>query len=185
MDDPLTKMKRTHVFLWIALALPTFLLAGCSRKEIASSNAASKSPDSSSPVTATTNSPATSNQSPPAPAASESPKLVGVYEAREVENKGVVTLISHIKTVFSFTPDGTYSRVSQVKGKTYHSDGGRFRIEAPDKLILEIQIAERNIKNPSIIKEFRFTLSPDGDELKVISEKGTATYQRIARHKDS
>jgi hypothetical protein len=178
-------MKRTHVVLWIALGLPAFLLAGCTGKEIASSNSAGSTPAASHPVSATANSPAISNQSPSSPAATEPAKLIGVYEAREVENKGVVTLISHIKTVFSFTPDGTYSRVSQIKGKTYHSDGGRFRIEPPDKLVLEIQIADRNMQSPSITKELRFSLSPDGDELKITSAKGTATYQRIAKRKDS
>jgi hypothetical protein len=93
-----------------------------------------------------------------------------------------VTLISQIKTVFVFRPDGTYSRVSQVKGKTYHSDSGQWRIEAPDKLVITIQISDKNIKSPAVIKTQRFILSPDGDELKLISVKkeSTAIFQRTA-----
>jgi hypothetical protein len=175
-------MRRTYFVLSIALVSLTFLLAGCKGKEIASSNSASASPS----VNANVNSSVTSGaQSVATPPASEPPRLLGVYEAREVENKGVVTLISHIKTIFSFTADGTYSRVSQIKGKTYHSDGGQFRIEAPDKLVLTIQIADKNIKSPRIVKQLRFSLSPDGDELKLTSEKGTATYQRTAKPKAS
>ncbi len=179
-------MKKTNLVLSIALVLVTFLLPGCKAKEIASSTWAPASPGSSPSVTANANSPATSaSQSAVTPPASETPKLLGTYEAREVENKGVVTLISHIKTIFSFTAEGTYSRVSQVNGKTYHSDGGLFQIEAPDKLVLTIQISEKNIQNPRIMKKLRFSLSPDGDELKLTSEKGTATFQRTAKPKVS
>lgn len=161
-------------------------MGGCKGKETASSNSASTSPGASSSVTANANSPAASTAQPATtPAASEPAQLIGTYEAREVENKGVVTLISHIKTLFSFTPDGTYSRVSQVNGKTYHSDGGLFRIEAPNKLILTIQIAGKTIQNPRIEKKLIYSLSADGDELKLTSEKGTATYQRIRKAKAS
>lgn len=179
-------MKRTTIAAAIVLALLTFLLAGCKGKEIASSNSNSAGPTPSpAPApAANTNSPvAPGGQSTSKPSVTEPPQLLGTYEAREVENKGVVTMISRIKTLFVFRPDGTYSRVSQVKGKTYHSDSGQFRIEAPDKLVLTIQVSDNNMKTPAIVKTQRFTLSPDGDQLKLISVKkeSTATFQRTAK----
>ena len=92
-------------------------------------------------------------------------------------------MISKIKTLFVFRADGTYSRVSQVKGKTYHSDSGQFRIEPPDKLVITIQIDNNNMKTPAVVKTQRFTLSPDGNELKLISvqKESTATYQRTSK----
>ena len=172
-------MKRTHVALSIILISLLFSLAGCKARDTASSNSASASPA----VTANANAPADSNQAAATPPASAPAKLVGTYEAREVEDKGVVTVLTQIKTVFIFRDDGTYSRVSQVKGKTYHSDSGQFRIEGPNMLIITIQITDKNIKSPPVIKAQRFSLSPDGDQLRLTSgQKGTtATYQRIAK----
>ena len=92
-------------------------------------------------------------------------------------------MISKIKTLFVFRADGTYSRVSQVKGKTYHSDSGQYRIDAPDKLVITIQVSDNNMKTPAVVKTQRFRLSPDGNELKLISVKkeSTATFQRTSK----
>lgn len=171
------EMKRTHVASSITLISLLFLLTGCKARNTTTGNSTTASPA----VTANPNASANSNQSAPTPPAGEPAKLIGTYEAREIENNGVVTLISQIKTIFIFTADGSYSRVSRVKGKIYHSDGGQFRIEPPDKLVLTIQISEKNIKSPPVIKTHKFSLSPDGDELKMTSEKGTATYQRTSK----
>src|SRR5262249_25504203 len=62
---------------------------------------------------------------------SEPAQLIGTYEAREIQEKGVVTLMSKIKTLISFAADGTFSRASLAEGKTYHTDSGLFRIEPP------------------------------------------------------
>lgn len=174
-------MKRTHVALSITLVSLLFLFTGCKGRNTATGNAATTSPA----VNANANVPADSNQAAATPPAGAPAKLVGTYEAREVEDKGVVTVLTQIKTVFVFRDDGTYSRVSQVKGKTYHSDSGQFRIEGSNMLIITIQITDKNIKSPPVIKAQRFSLSPDGDELKLTSgQKGTtATYQRIAKPK--
>jgi hypothetical protein len=177
------KMKRTLATLALGLALLTFLLAACKGREAAVSNSAA-SQGASPASAANANSPVTSGAQPtPTPSAPEPPKLLGTYEAREVENKGVVTIISKIKTLFVFRADGTYSRVSQVNGKTYHSDSGQFRIEAPDKLVITIQVDNNNMKTPAVVKTQRFRLSPDGNELKLISVKkeSTATFQRTSK----
>jgi hypothetical protein len=156
------------------------LLGGCKGKPVASSN----SPSAPPAVTANSNSPVTSGaQSATRPA--EPAKLFGAYEWREVEDKGVVTIITKVKTVMVFTADGNYSRISQRNGKTYHSDSGQFRIEG-DKLVLTIQISEKNIKTPPLVKAHKFSLSADGDELKMTSDAGaTATYQRTSKPKAS
>lgn len=175
-------MKRTHVVLSIAPVLLTCFLAGCKSKEIAPGNSAGATPS----VTANANSPVASGaQSGATPPVSGPAKLIGTYEAREIENKGVVTLVSQIKTIMVFTAEFNYSRVSQANGKLYHSDSGHFRIEAPDRLVLTIQVVNKNIKSPPAIVTHKYSLSPNGDELKLTSEKGTATYQRTSQPKVS
>jgi len=85
-----------------------------------------------------------------------------------------------------FSADGNYSRVSQVNGKTYHSDSGAFRLEPPDKLVLSIQVTgqktSRKIQTPALEKTHKYSLSPDGDELRLTSEKGTVgVFQRVSK----
>lgn len=176
-------MKRTLVALAIGLALLTLLLSGCKGKEAAVSNSAASQGASPASTANANSSVASGGQPSTTPSAPEPPKLLGTYEAREVENKGVVTMISKIKTLFLFRADGTYSRVSQVNGKTYHSDSGQFRIEEPDKLVITIQVDNNNMKTPAVVKTQRFRLSPDGNELKLISVKkeSTATFQRTSK----
>ena len=189
------KMKRTHSVLSIVSISLLLLWAGCKARETASGNSANAA------VTATANTSSNSNQSAAENAASNAntgrasgspataqtggpPNLVGTYEWREVEDKGVVTIITRVKTTFVFRPDGGYSRASQLKSKIYHTDSGRFRIEGTDKLILAIQIADKNMQTPAVTKTFKISLSPDGDQLKMTNDKGaTATYERTAKPK--
>ena len=193
-------MKSAHVRSSILLAVFVFLLFGCKSKEAASNTAAKPAPvaspnrspaDNSNQSAQTAGANGNANASKEAdPAAKEkasaAPKLVGTYESREVQDQGVVTLISQLRTLFVFRADGTYSRVSQVKGKTYHSDSGQFRIEAPDKLVLTIQVtgqkAKRTIQNPPVEKMHKFSLSPDAEELRLISDKGSiAIFRRVTK----
>jgi hypothetical protein len=116
----------------------------------------------------------------------EPAQLLGEYEAREIEDKGVVTLVSSIQTKFYFFADGSYSRASKKDGRVYHTDSGNYRIEPPDRLVLTIQLsgtqASQNIQNPPLVKSHKFTLSPDGDELRLISDKGSvAVYHRVSK----
>jgi hypothetical protein len=188
-------MKNKHIVLSIGLISLLSLWIGCSARHTPATNTGA-----SPPASATTNTSSNSNQladansvsnanrnnavATPASETTGPPKLIGTYEAREVEDKGVVTMISQIKTIIVFTGDGSYSRVSQKEGRTYHSDSGQFHIEAPDKLVLSIQVSDKNIKSPALTKTHKFSLSSDGDELRLISEKGaTATYRRTAKPK--
>jgi hypothetical protein len=194
-------MKRKQ-FIWsIVVTSLLFLLYGCKAKEQAAANAAKPAPApsaTSSNSTETPNPPtlpaatatnANTSKEPPGSskeAPREPPQLIGTYEAREVEDKGVVTLISQIKTVISFDARGTYSRASQAKGKIYHSDSGQFRIEPPNKLVLTIQTSRKTILKPPVEKKHTFSLSDDGDELRLTSDKGTtAVFHRVSKPKAS
>jgi hypothetical protein len=182
-------MKTAHS---IILVLSALLFSACSAGQTGSNSAvkptsAANLNKAASPVNGSANSTkptdAPADSKPPEPA-----KLIGTYESREVHEQGVVTLISQLKTVWTFSADGTYERVSRVKGKPYHADSGTFRIEPPDKLVLSIQVTglktKREIQNPPLSKTHIFSLSPDGDELKMTSAKGAvAIFQRIAKPK--
>ena len=190
-------MKRAQIVSIVAASL-FFLLYGCKAREQTSANAAKAAPATSAtssnstekpnPPSAATSNANTSKESDPSSreAPKETPQLIGTYEAREVEDKGVVTLISQIKTVISFSAAGTYSRASQAKGKIYHSDSGQFRIEPPNKLVLTIQTSRKTILKPPVEKRHTFSLSADGDELRLTSDKGTrAVFHRVSKPKVS
>jgi len=174
------------------------MLGGCKSREPASNSSATASSKASTPInsnqagqasdanrgaSAGNGTESSASAKPGAPA-----ELLGTYESREVHDKGVITLISQLKTLWMFSSDGAYSRVSQVKGKTYHADSGTFRIDPPDKLVLTIQVtglkAQRKIQNPPLSKTHIFSLSPDGEELRLTSEKGTVgIFRRVAKPK--
>lgn len=177
------------IFLFFALAV-TSIVGGCKSGGVASSNAVSTPANKNqAPAVAAANSnssstPAAAQPTESAAKPSAPAQLIGTYEAREIQDKGVVTLISKIRTLISFTADGTFSRASQAEGKTYHTDSGLFRIEPPDKLVLTIQVSKKEIKSPPIVKKHTYSLSPDGDQLKMTNDKGsTAIFQRVARPK--
>lgn len=173
---------------FIVLLMPILLVAGCSGGGSTSNNTAAPAAagNSNRPVSGTNGH---SNSSTPGSAAAGSTgpaQLIGTYESREVHDQGVVTLITQLKTSWIFSTDGTYQRLSQVKGAAYHADSGTFRIEPPDKLVLTIQVtgmkAKRKIQTPPIIKTHKFSLSPNGDELRLTSAKGSiGVFERIAK----
>jgi len=188
--DSCKEMKRTRSILSILLVLLMLLLIGCKAGENAPDTATKQAASGNSNTATTDNKTTASKQgdapAPPSPAGPA--QLIGTYEAREVHDRGVVTLISQLKTLWMFTADGTYSRVSEVKGKPYHADSGTFRIEPPDKLVLTIQVtglkANRKIQSPPLSKTHKFSLSPDGAELRLTSEKGSVgIFERVAQPK--
>lgn len=179
-------------FGFVAFILSLTLLYGCKAKT-ATDNSAKPAPGASSNANASANS-NKSNQ-PPAPGDKEnssrqsdsSRQLLGTYAAREIrDDKGITTMVSEHRTLISFLPDGTYSRVAQRKdGTTYHSDSGSFRIDAPDKLVLTIQVSDKKIQSPPLHRTHKFSLSDDGDELKMTSEKSVAVFRRVSKIKSS
>jgi hypothetical protein len=194
-------MKTLPSTLLIFLVLSIMPLAGCKTAEAPHDNASKSAPETSSnPVQADNSNQSTQtakadqepNPSPEGGAPASKPgspaQLIGIYESTEVQSGGVVTLLSQLKTMFLFSADGSYSRESKVKGKPYHSDSGTFRIEPPDKLILNIQVtglkAQRKIQSPPLTKTHRFSLSSDGDQLTLISADGkTALFRRVSKPK--
>jgi hypothetical protein len=197
-------MKKISNTLILLIVGSIILQAGCksgetssnlankpaSQPSTANSNANQSQPESTASATSAAK-PATAG-APPAGPAEPKPagkaELLGTYESREVQDKGVVTLISQLRTLWLFSPDGTYSRVSEVKGKPYHADSGTFRVEPPDKLILTIQVTglkmQRKMQNPPLLKIHKFDLSADGEELRLTSEKGSVgIFRRVARPK--
>ncbi len=190
-------MKRAHTSILLVSAV--LLLASCKAREAASNNPATPAPAAPNTTSNANQSAETANANRNSNLGKEAdasttvkpvgpPQLVGTYESREVRDQGVVTLMSQLKTLWMFSADGTYSRVSQVKGQPYHADSGTFRVEPPDKLVLTIQVtgpkAKRRIQNPPLSKTHTFSLSPDGEELRFTSAKGSVgIFQRVAKPK--
>lgn len=203
-------MKITRVTLSVVLPMFMFLLNGCRAGETTSdsgSGANRSAVANTNAAVATANAKDNSNQSVPAadsnrnagetagtPSDSANAKptsqLIGSYESREVHSQGVVTMISKLHTTLRFYADGTYARISTVNGKTYHSDSGRFRTQPPDQLVLTILVtgirANQKIQNPPLQKTHKYSLSPDGDELRLTSDKGSVgIFQRVTRPNSS
>lgn len=190
-------MKRVSFVSLILLVCAAFWLTGCKTTQAPSSSTANAAPSASSnanasessskterPRDAASNANTSTQAGASAQATAEPAKLIGTYRAHEVQDKGVVTLMSAINTVIYFSPEGTYSRVSEKEGKVYHRDSGQFRIQAPDKLLLTIQMSDRKIQSPPLERTHTFSLSSDGEELKLTSREGSvAIFRRTAAPK--
>lgn len=109
-------------------------------------------------------------------------KLFGTYAMSEVHSGGVVNMISQMKTQITFLSDGTYSRISMRHGNVYHADAGNFRVEGNDQLVLLIKFARQKVNNPPLERRHSFTLSRDGEELKMTSADGkVAVFRKIKK----
>ena len=189
-------MKKLSNILVLFIIVVFGSLTGCKSGQTASSNPANKAAAETPAASTNANKPQSDSSTAATAAAApkevpkpvEKAELRGTYESREVHDKGVVTVISQLKTLWHFSQDGTYSRTSEVKGKPYHSDSGSFRIEPPDKLILSIQVTglqmQRKVQNPPLSKTHKFELSADGEELRLISDKGSVgVFRRVSKPK--
>src|ERR1051325_904505 len=116
-------MKTTKTLILIFTIAVTSIVWGCkSGGGAASSNASSSTTANKNQTVAETNGnsssgSATQQSAEHATKPSEPAQLVGTYQAREIQEKGVVTLMSKIKTLISFTADGTFARASRAEGK--------------------------------------------------------------------
>jgi len=184
-------MTKTRKIILIFTIAVTSIVWGCKSGGGASSSNASSSTTANknqTPAVAQTNSNSSSGSATEQTTKpSEPAQLIGTYQAREIQEKGgVITLMSKIKTLISFSADGTFARASRAEGKTYHTDSGLFRIEPPDKLVLTIQVSKKEIQKPPVVKTHTYSLSPDGDQLKLTNDKGsTAIFQRVGKPKQS
>jgi len=178
-------MKIRHYSPLVLLFL-TLVFVNCNRTSSATNAKPGK------PENATAGAPQTGNDqggasAKPAEATSAkapdaAPKLAGAYVMTEVHDKGVVNIISELKTVIYFSGDGTYTRSSSKKDLVYHTDSGSYRVEGEDKLVLTIQMSktgsDRKIHTTPITKAHKFTLSSNGEELRMISDDGKVALFR-------
>lgn len=179
-------MRTRQINLAVLLFVATFSVVSCDKTSSATNakpgtpeNANAAAPQNEQARAGESSKPA---EAPPATTPAAAPQLAGAYEMSEVHDKGVVNLMSEMKTVIKFAGDGTYIRAASKKGKIYHTDSGTYRIDGSDKLVLTIQMSqggmERKIHNKPISKTHKFTLSSNGEELRLISDDGKVALFR-------
>lgn len=182
-------MKRIYTTSALLLLLAAGL-AGCKNAATSTSNQASPAQTATSNSNAPASQPAANGNAPTekAPGAATAAeanavsKLYGTYSMTEVHSAGVVNMISQLKTQITFLSDGTYSRISMRKGNVYHSDAGIFRVEGNDQLVLLIKFARQKVHNPPLERRHSFTLSRDGEELRMTSDDGkVAVFRKIKK----
>jgi hypothetical protein len=110
------------------------------------------------------------------------PTLVGTYSVVEVHHKGMIDMIAAENTTeINFTPEGKFLRLSKKGGRIDHTDAGDFRVEGQDQLILVIYESKQKIQNPPVVRRHKIELSPDGTELRMVSNKGmTAMFRKTS-----
>ena len=172
----------------ILIILLTAWLGGCKNAATSTNNEAkpAQPPSNSNAASGQPvgNGNASAEKSSAAASASDSSnasKLFGTYEMSEVHSGGVVNMISEMKTELTFLSDGNYMRVSKRKGKPYHSDAGSYRIDGSDHLVLMIKIAKQKVYDPPLERKHSFTLSRDGEELRMTSDDGKIAVFRKVR----
>lgn len=180
-------MRPRHYWMVVLLFVATLVVVSCNGKSPAT-NATPGTPEKSNaaaPQTgpATAGEPAKPAEATSAKGPAAAPRLAGAYVMTEVHDKGVVTIISELTSVIHFAADGTYSRSSSnKKGTVYHTDSGTYRVEGEDGLVLTIQMSkdgmERKIHSTPLKKTHKFTLSSNGEELRMISDDGKVALFR-------
>jgi hypothetical protein len=180
------EMKRIHTILILLLLLA--IGTGACKNAATSTNNQANPAQSTAPNSNAPNNPPAANdnaptaKSPAAPGANTLSKLFGTYAMSEVHSGGVVNMISQIRTQITFLADGTYSRISMRKGNVYHSDAGDFRVEGDDQLVLVIKFAKQKVHNPPLERRHSFSLSRDGEELRMTSDDGkVAVFRKIKK----
>jgi hypothetical protein len=187
-------MKRWISILILAQAL-TFL-AGCNHADAPVPSAVNKN-DSPPSVSANTNGsqPQASNSNatagtdavPIGPGLIPQAVLQGTYAISEVQHDGLVEMISPENTTeITFIPPATFSRISKKNGKVNHTDSGEYNIFGTNGLILKIMMSKQRIQTNPVVKRHPFTLSSDGNEFRLTSEKGkVAVFRRIKQAPDT
>ena len=179
-------MRVRQYGLAMFLLVATLVSVSCNRTSSAT-NENIGTPENAN-AAATKPGPAQTGESPkpseamPAKGPTGAAQLAGTYVMTEVHDKGVVTIISELTSVIHFAADGTYTRSSSKKGRVYHTDSGGYRVEGGDKLVLTIQMSktgsDRKIHSTPLSKTHKFTLSSNGEELRMISDDGKVALFR-------
>ena len=124
---------------------------------------------------------------------SEPPAILsGTYTVSEVQDGGIVTMISpENSTSIKFTPSeessqmmGLFSRRSKSSGKTDHIDSGQFLAEGTDQLTLNIMTSKGQVVKEPVKKKYKYTLSPDSEELRLTTEDGKVAIFRRTKKLD-
>ena len=177
-------MRTRRVSLIIVLVLAILFVTSCKGTSSGTSAApagTSGNANAAAPQPTQPNASSKPGEAGSAKGATAPPRLEGTYVMSEVEDRGVSTIISEMRTVINFSADGTYRRGSSKKDKLYHSDSGQYRVDG-DKLMLTIQVSKKGMEskmhNPPLQKAHKFTLSPSGDELRLISSDGKVALFR-------
>lgn len=110
--------------------------------------------------------------------------LQGTYAISEVQHDGLVEIVSSDNTTeITFKPPASFSRISKKKGSVDHTDSGQYKIEGDNQLTLKIVMSKERFQLKPVEKIFGFWVSPNGDEMKLITVKDqkprTAVFRRI------
>jgi predicted small secreted protein len=183
-------MKRIYTTLILLLAA-AITLSGCKNAATSTNSDAKSGETTSSNSSSGKNQPAandnkatgeSSANATATDASNNAATLLGTYAMSEVHAGGVVNMISQLKTEITFASDGTYSRVSKRNNNIYHTDAGEYRVEGNNQLVLLIKMAKQKIYNPPLERKHAFTLSRDGEELKMSSDDGKiAVFRKVKK----
>jgi hypothetical protein len=152
--------------------LATVLLTGCDGRN-ATENASAVTANANKPEAAQVQNPANDNRN--AETLPLKDRIAGAYVLGEMHNSGVITMVPpELRTILALSKDGSYTRIATKEGTMYRRDTGVYSVEEPDRLVLTIQNStEKGIHNPPTKKPLSFTLSQDGNELRLKNEDGS------------
>jgi len=163
------------VLLGVSIPL---IVSGCKNKSGAQPTAGQGSKQAQSSPT-----PAVDQAAPVGLAPQPAPR--GVYSISEVDhvkdNRNVADMIPYHRDIqISFTPDGGFMRVSWKNNLPALSEAGTFQVESPDQLVFFPTTVNKKSITDGRKTAYRYTLSPDGYELKLWGSRGNlAVFHRI------
>ena len=171
------RSRRTLPALAIApmIVLMSIVCGGCQSQPQNNQNASGAVP-ATSPAVAMS----------PGIAASDSPRptLSGVYTISEVDDNGKASMVSQDNQITIVFEGHSFTRVVKEGGKVAHTDGGDYRLEGTDQLVLSTTVSDKQPLLTPAEKTHKFELSPDGEELKLWGTAGkVAVFRREARRK--
>jgi hypothetical protein len=124
---------------------------------------------------------ATDGSSSTAPAVAAKPpvqQLVGMYLISEVDENGKAAMVNPKNGITLFFQAGGFTRITKENGKVAHTDGGTYRIEGTDQLVLVSNVSDKQPLLTPSEKTHKFELSSDGDELKLWGTGGRVAIFR-------
>ncbi len=174
-------MRSKRLFYYISGLLLLTLLCACNKSgSVVNQQMANPAANSNRSETANANNDATASpQTVNGEGQNQTGVLQGTYTISEVQHDGIVEMISpENSTEITFKQPGSFARQSKVAGTVNHSDSGQYKIEG-QTLILKIVMSKNRVQLKPVEKRFVFSLSTDGEELKLTSDnKRTAVFRR-------